>query len=95
MYYIIDARLLLQIMSKSGTVHGVLQNGDLRVRFNDRTWTLNSAVVAKQVQYSKGDPVRILNDMSMVYQLQEDHGGWIDDMALVHSNNNTFNHQIT
>ncbi len=70
-------------MSKSGTVHNVLENGDIRVRFGQRTWTLNSAVLAKQVQYSKGDPVRILNDISMVYQLQENHGGWIDDMALV------------
>ena len=70
-------------MSKSGTVHNVLENGDLRVRFDKRTWTLNPAVLAKQVQYSKGDPVRILNDISMVYQLQESHGGWIDDMALV------------
>ena len=27
--------------------------------------------------------VRILDDIAEVNKLQEDHGGWVDDMALV------------
>jgi hypothetical protein len=34
-------------------------------------------------QYKVGDAVRILDDIARVHDLQENHGGWIDDMALV------------
>ena len=30
-----------------------------------------------------GDVVRMLSDMAEVYQLQQGHGEWNDDMALV------------
>ena len=34
-------------------------------------------------QFSSGDVVRILDDIATVHKLQEGHGGWVDDMALV------------
>lgn len=34
-------------------------------------------------QFSVGDVVRVLDDMSQVNYLQDGHGGWTDDMALV------------
>ena len=34
-------------------------------------------------QFSSGDVVRILDDIAAVHKLQEGHGGWVDDMALV------------
>ena len=34
-------------------------------------------------QFSAGDVVRILDDIATVHNLQEGHGGWVDDMALV------------
>ena len=34
-------------------------------------------------QYGTGDVVKILDDIAMVHDLQEGHGGWVDDMALV------------
>ena len=34
-------------------------------------------------QFSVGDVVRMLDDMSEVHYLQDGHGGWTDDMALV------------
>ena len=34
-------------------------------------------------QHSGGDVVRILDDIAVVHDLQEGHGGWVDDMALV------------
>ena len=37
-------------------------------------------------QFSKGDVVRILDDLAKVHSLQENHGGWLDDMALVSDN---------
>lgn len=36
-------------------------------------------------QFSSGDVVRILDDIATVHNLQEGHGGWVDDMALVSS----------
>ena len=34
-------------------------------------------------QFHVGDVVRILDDIAKVHNLQDDHGGWVDDMALV------------
>ena len=28
--------------------------------------------------------VRVLDDIATVHSFQENHGGWVDDMALVH-----------
>lgn len=72
-----------QILTLAGTVHSVLENGDVRVQFQNRTWTINQASLTKVAQHSKGDVVKVIDDMSTVYSLQEGHGGWVDDMALV------------
>ena len=34
-------------------------------------------------QFSVGDVVRVLDDIAKVHNLQENHGGWVDDIALV------------
>ena len=34
-------------------------------------------------QLSVGDVVRVVDDIAKVHTLQENHGGWVDDMALV------------
>ena len=31
----------------------------------------------------QGDVVRVSNEIALVHTLQEDHGGWVDDMVLV------------
>ena len=36
--------------------------------------------------FKEGDVVRIIDDMAEVHMLQDDHGGWVDDMALVRIN---------
>ena len=33
--------------------------------------------------FKVNDVVRVINDISQVHSLQESHGGWSDDMALV------------
>lgn len=33
--------------------------------------------------FSAGDVIRIVDDIAEVHNLQENHGGWVDDMALV------------
>lgn len=33
--------------------------------------------------FSTGDVIRVIDDLSKVHDLQEDHGGWVDDMTLV------------
>ena len=38
-------------------------------------------------QFSTGDVIRILDDIATVHDLQENHGGWVDDMALVGDSN--------
>ena len=45
-------------------------------------------------QYKVGDAVRILDDIARVHDLQENHGGWIDDMALVRKRNITISRQL-
>ena len=41
-------------------------------------------VLGMQVQeYATGDVVRIINDIARVHDLQDGHGGWVDDIALV------------
>ena len=34
-------------------------------------------------RFKEGDVVRIIDDIAEVHTLQEDHGGWVDDIALV------------
>ena len=34
-------------------------------------------------QFNTGDVVRVIDDIAKVHDLQENHGGWVDDMALV------------
>ena len=34
--------------------------------------------------YEVGDVVRVIDDMAETHRLQQGHGEWIDDMALVH-----------
>ena len=33
--------------------------------------------------FTTGDVVRVLDDIAKVHDLQENYGGWVDDMALV------------
>ena len=73
-----------QLLDQLGTVHNVLDSGDIRVRYpSNRVWTLNPAAVTKVVQFAVGDVIKIIDDIALVHDLQEDHGGWVDDMALV------------
>ena len=34
-------------------------------------------------QFNTGDVIRVIDDIAKVHDLQENHGGWVDDMALV------------
>ncbi|XP_019848978.1 PREDICTED: E3 ubiquitin-protein ligase MIB2-like [Amphimedon queenslandica] len=74
---------MAQLIEQMGTVHNVLDSGDIRVRYpNNRTWTLNPASLTKVTQFAVGDVIKIIDDIALVHDLQEDHGGWVDDMAL-------------
>ena len=33
--------------------------------------------------FSTGDIVQVIDDIAAVHNFQENHGGWVDDMALV------------
>ena len=33
--------------------------------------------------FNTGDVIRVIDDITKVHDLQENHGGWVDDMALV------------
>ena len=35
--------------------------------------------------FNTGDVIRVIDDIAKVHDLQENHGGWVDDMALVGS----------
>ena len=37
----------------------------------------------KVTYFSAGDIVQVIDDIASVHNFQENHGGWVDDMALV------------
>jgi hypothetical protein len=40
--------------------------------------------IFKQVElFNTGDVIRVIDDIAKMHDLQENHGGWVDDMALV------------
>lgn len=45
--------------------------------------TIHAFLYFQVTQLSAGDVVRIVDDIATVHNLQENHGGWVDDMALV------------
>lgn len=75
---------MADIIGEIGTIKHVTDAGDIRVRFesNNMVWTLNPDVATKAGGFQVGDVIRIADDMAEVHTLQEDHGGWVDDMAL-------------
>jgi E3 ubiquitin-protein ligase mind-bomb len=74
---------LLNNLSDVGTVQSVLDNGDIRVKYSgSRIYTLNHNVVTKVTCFSTGDIVQVIEDIAAVHSFQENHGGWVDDMAL-------------
>eukprot|EP00731_Ephydatia_muelleri_P014626 Em0008g346a len=74
---------MLEATSSIGTVESVLDNGDLRIRYSTKKiWTINPECVSKVHQFATGDVVRVIDDIAAVHNYQEDHGGWVDDMAL-------------
>ena len=41
-------------------------------------------ILSPQVkQFAVNDVVKVVDDIAAVHDLQTDHGGWVDDMALV------------
>lgn len=64
----------------------VLLTGEYVVRLaNNHLCHVHPSSMTKlqQLSHKKGDVVRMIDDMSQVYKLQEGHGEWTDDMALV------------
>jgi hypothetical protein len=45
-------------------------------------YTINHNAVSKVNYFSAGDVVRVIDDIAAVHNFQENHGGWVDDMAL-------------
>ena len=49
---------------------------------------IHACVFCIQVeQFNTGDVIRVIDDIARVHDLQENHGGWVDDMALVSGSN--------
>ena len=128
----------MQCLDKRGTVHSVLESGDIRVNCAGRAWTMNPACLVRvneghrevhrpftselpvnegeapkpvdtadketvpsstggsgqeeQISeldsqlgfhlFSKGDVIRVIEDIALCHELQQNHGEWNDDMAL-------------
>jgi E3 ubiquitin-protein ligase mind-bomb len=69
-----------------GTVNVLLENGELLVRYPGNSLVQVNPAAAKKVDvpmFESGDVVRMISDMAEVYRLQQGHGEWNDDMALV------------
>ena len=60
--------------------HTHTPNTNTHTQTYKRTYVI---VQAEMPSFSSGDVVRMLGDMAEVYRLQQGHGDWNDDMALV------------
>lgn len=76
---------MAEVIGHLGQVVSLLDSGDVRVLYcGDTIFIINQQALTKVdvPQFSVGDVVRVLDDMSQVNYLQDGHGGWTDDMAL-------------
>ncbi|XP_046558772.1 E3 ubiquitin-protein ligase MIB2-like isoform X1 [Haliotis rubra] len=74
---------MAQLIGKTGTVRGFSQAGDATVEFDSQKWRIVPSALRKVPKLSPGNVVRITDDEETVKNLQEDHGGWLDDMQKV------------
>ncbi|XP_067658955.1 E3 ubiquitin-protein ligase MIB2-like isoform X2 [Haliotis asinina] len=74
---------MARLIGKTGTVRGFSQTGDATVEFDSQKWRIVPSALRKVPELSLGNVVRIIDDEDKARNLQEDHGGWLDDMKKV------------
>ncbi|XP_048238902.1 E3 ubiquitin-protein ligase MIB2-like [Haliotis rufescens] len=71
---------MARLIGKVGEVEGFALTGEVCVKFDSQKFRLLPGALRKLPRLAVGDTVQILNDEQKVRQLQEDHGGWLDDI---------------
>ncbi|XP_069113872.1 E3 ubiquitin-protein ligase MIB2-like isoform X2 [Argopecten irradians] len=59
------------------------RSGDAVVEIGMNKWILNPDALVKVYDVDIGDIVRVSDDRKFVQTVQQDHGGWVDDMDMV------------
>ena len=83
----VRACVCVQVLEETGVVcRQVLLSGEFCVRYsNNFLYEVHSSMMTRVEGHAhqEGGVVRMIDDMSQVYNLQKGHGEWRDDMALV------------
>jgi E3 ubiquitin-protein ligase mind-bomb len=79
--------LMLNVIGKVGTVVGIGESGELKVRYSTENLLCNicaeAVVKVGTPQFKIGDLVRVSSDMEKVRSLQQGHGDWSDAVVLM------------
>jgi ankyrin repeat protein len=79
--------LMLNVIGKVGTVVGIAEGGDLKVRYSTENLLCNicaeAVVKVGTPQFKVGDLVRVSSDMEKVRSLQKSHGDWSNAVLLM------------
>ncbi|XP_041377265.1 E3 ubiquitin-protein ligase MIB2-like [Gigantopelta aegis] len=74
---------IAKCIGQTGVVTSFAANGDVNVEFGQMKYRLVPKVLRKFEPLEAGSVVRITDDISKAKMLQENHGGWVDDMSKV------------
>ncbi|XP_041378594.1 E3 ubiquitin-protein ligase MIB2-like [Gigantopelta aegis] len=74
---------IAKCIGQNGVVTSFAASGDVNVEFGQMKYRLVPIVLRKIEPLEAGSVVRITDDISKAKILQENHGGWVDDMSKV------------
>ncbi|GAB6018437.1 hypothetical protein CHUAL_000145 [Chamberlinius hualienensis] len=73
---------MAEFIGRVGQVHRVTEKGDIRVQYDgcNNRWTFHPAALTKVTTFTVGDVVTLINDATLMKELQKGHGEWIAAM---------------
>ena len=73
----------IRVKYSGGRTYTINHNAITKVPRNPFQVYVNHYCLLQVTCFSTGDIIRVVNDIAAVHSFQENHGGWVDDMALV------------
>ncbi|XP_033763370.1 E3 ubiquitin-protein ligase MIB2-like [Pecten maximus] len=74
---------MAELPGRVGKIMKFTRSGDALVGIGTDKWILNPDALVKVNDVDINDIVKVSDDQEFVKIVQEDHGGWVDDMGLV------------
>ncbi|XP_060078369.1 E3 ubiquitin-protein ligase MIB2-like [Ylistrum balloti] len=72
-----------ELPGRMGKIDKFTRSGDALVSFGAEKWIVNPDTLVKVHDVDIDDIVTVVDDQEFVKLAQEDHGGWVDDMAIL------------